>query len=377
MIGTALLMSFVPAHASKPRPTAALLLLALPLVACGARSELASDLPPPADGSCSSGSSQPTVLATFGKGDQGPTVSAVAITPQVAFVELAAGGRPQAIDRVPLQGGTPEGVIAGTNACPSTSPFGAETPIVTDGTTLYMIDTTLSAACQGASPNVSTYDLATGTLGTVPSPAGTGSLDVNALRATTQPGVHYLTGSEFDPSTSVLVHWDGTTSTVIANLPEWCWDMQIVGERIFVIGAHALYELPIAGGAATSLLPVTFAHGAALLAANSTSVFYTLEGTTILRRNVVTGATTTVATPAQPSLTSVRTWADDEYFYFGAGSPVPSGLLRVPVEGGPIETFWSSERQIDAVTTLGCNVYWVGGTDFPNGRPPELLAASK
>jgi hypothetical protein len=370
-------MSFAPAHTARPCPTGAFLLLALPLVACGARSELASDLPPPADGGCSSGSSQPTVVATFGTDDLGPTPFALAITPQGAFVELTAGGRPQAIDRVPLQGGTPEGVIAGMNACPSTSPFGAETPIVTDGATLYMIDTTLSATCQGASPSVSTYDLATRTLGTVPSPAGTGSLNVDALRATTQPGVYYLTGSEFDPSTSVLVHWDGTTSTVIANLPEWCWDLQIVGERIIVMGAHALYELPIDGGAATALLPVTFAHGAALLAANSTSVFYTLDGTTILRRNVATDATTTVATPAEPSLTSVRTWADDEYFYFGAGSPVPSGLLRVPVDGGPIETFWSAVRQINAVTTVGCSVYWLGGTDFPNGRPPELLVAPK
>ena len=370
-------ISLLPIRTSRLGPAAALLLLALSLVGCGARSELAADLPPLADGGCSGRSSTPSVLATFGTGIPGPSPFALAITAQAAFVELTAGGNPQSIDRVPLQGGAPLDVIAGTDACPSTSPFAGESPIVTDGATLYMIDATLGAACQGASRRVSTYDLATLTLGTVPAPAGTEGLDVNALRATSQRGVYYLTGSELDPSTGVLARWDGSASTVIANLPEWCWDLQIVGQRVVVIGAHALYELPIDGGVATELLPVTFAHGAALLAANATSVFYTLEGTTILRRDVMTGATTTVATPAQPSLTSLRTWADDDYFYFGAGSPIPSGLLRVPVGGGPIETFWSAERQIGAVTTVGCDVYWVGDTDFPNAQPPELLVAPR
>ena len=164
---------------------------------------------------------------------------------------------------------------------------------------------------------------------------------------------------------------------MISSLPEWCWDLQIVGQRVFVIGAHALYELPIDGGAATELLPVTFGHGSALLAANSTSVFYTLEGTTILRRDVATGMTTTVAAPSQPFLESTTTWADDDYFYFGAGSPIFSGLMRVPVDGGPVETFWSAERKIDAVTTVGCNVYWLADTDFPNAQPPELLVGPK
>jgi hypothetical protein len=252
------------------RRSATGLLLALSLSSCGARSELASGIPPPVDGGCLSGPSQPQVLATLGTGDSGPSPFALAITPQAAFVEVLLAGNPLAMERVPLGGGTSEGVIPGASACPSTSPFGAETPIVTDGTTLYMIGVTWTAACQGTTASVSTYDLATGTLGTVPPPSGTDTLDVNALRATAERGVYYLTGSEFDPSVGALVHWDGATSTVIASLPEWCWDLQIVGQKVFVIGAHSLYELPIDGGTATDLLPVTFGHGSALLGANAT-----------------------------------------------------------------------------------------------------------
>jgi hypothetical protein len=327
---------------------------------------------------CQGGSSQPRVLATFGQGDLGPSPFALAITPQGAFVEITAGGNPVSIDRVPLQGGTPQSVITGSHGCPSMSPFGGETPIATDGVTLYMIGADLSGgACEGATPTVSTYDFATGTLGSVPPPSGTGSLNVIALRATTERGVYYLTGSEFDPSTSDLVHWDGTASSVISTLPEWCWDLQIVGQTVFLIGAHALYELPIGGGVATQVTTVTYGNGAALLAANSSSVFYTVDGTTILSRNVATGMTITVAAPSKPSLASVTTWADEDYFYFGAGSPPYSGLLRVAVGGGAVETLWSSERKIDAITTVGCNVYWLADTDFPHAQPPELLLGSK
>jgi len=325
------------------------------------------------------------VLATFGRGDLGPNPFAFAVTPRGAYIEVL-GVSPLLIDRVPLQGGAPESVLMASNGCPSASPFGSETTVASDGSTLYMISVDFSASCEGASPSVSTYDLATGSLGTIPPPSGTGNLNVNALRATTQRGVYYLTGTEFDPSTGVLVHWDGATSTVIATLPEWSWDLQIVGEKVFVLGAHALYELPLGGGAATNITPVTFGQGAALLAANSTSVFYTLDGTTIVGRNVATGMTITVATPSEPMLSSTATWADDDYFYFGAGSPIDRGLLRVPVGGGllrvpmgggEVETFWSAERRIDAVTTVGCKVYWLAATDFPHGKPAELLVGSR
>ena len=57
------------------------------------------------------GPSQPTVLATFGEGDLGPSPFAFAITPHGAFVEMTSGGNPRAIVRVPLSGGTPVSVI--------------------------------------------------------------------------------------------------------------------------------------------------------------------------------------------------------------------------------------------------------------------------
>jgi len=40
-----------------------------------------------------------------------------------------------------------------------------------------------------------------------------------------------------------------------------------------------------------------------------------------------------------------------------------------------VETFWSSDRRIDAVVTVGCEVFWLAGDDFPDGLPGELLVA--
>jgi hypothetical protein len=372
-------MSFLRARSSRRLRGATGFLFAASFVSCGARTELASvQVKDAGTSGCRSGSSQPTVLATFGAGDLGPSPFAFAITPQDVFVEISAGGNPVAVDRVPLQGGTPQTVITGKHGCPSMSPFGGETPVATDGATFYMIGADLAgAACQGSTPTVTTYDVATGALGTVPPPNGTSNLNIIALRATAERGLYYLTGSEFDPSTSDLVHWDGTASTIVSQLPEWCWDLQIVGQTAFLMGAHELYEMPIGGGAATAIAPVTYGNGAALLAANSTSIFYTVDGATILGRNVATGMTITAAAPTKPFLESEVTWADDDYFYFGAGSPTHSGLMRVAVGGGAVETFWSSDRKIDAITTAGCNVYWLADTDFPNAQAPELLVGSK
>ena len=80
----------------------------------------------------------------------------------------------------------------------------------------------------------------------------------------------------------------------------------------------------------------------------------------------------TVASPAKAYVSSATAWADDRYLYFGANGS-QTGLLRVPVRGGAIETFWAAPRKIDAVTTVGCNVYWIADTDYPDLAPPELL----
>jgi hypothetical protein len=313
------------------------------------------------------------VLATFGTGISNQIPFALAVASGSVYVELLFGSVPDAVVRVPATGGPPERILMGANGTPSMSPF-SEAPLVTDGAFLYMVGVDFTASGIGSSPTVTTYDLATGAVGAIPDPPGTSPLDVSVVRATNEPGAFYLTGSEFDPSTSDLVHWDGTRAVVVGVLPEWCYDLQIVGGSVFVLGAHGFYELPVAGGTASEITPVTFGMGSALIGANSTSVFYTVDGAEILRRTVATGATISVASVPGAALDSGSAWADDAYLYFGQ-SQSWSGLLRVPVGGGPVETFWSSDRRIDAVVTVGCEVFWLAGDDFPDGLPGELLVA--
>ena len=354
------------------------LVVALAVVSCGARTDLAVGVPQldaedaamGEDSGCGGGATA-QVVATFGTGDLAPDVFTFAVAEGFAFVETGASGNPLAIVRAPLGGGAAVTAVAGQPpgcGAASMSPFGYESPLVTDGTTLYMASLDFSATGQGSSPTVTSYDVFTDALGVVPPPAGTASLNVSALRATTARGVYYLTGSEFDPSTSDLVHWDGVTSAVVATLPEWCYDLQIVGETIFLLGAHALYQMPLEGGPIAVDTPVAFAMGVALLGANSTALFYTTDGVHIVRRTPA-GATLAVAAALMDGYGIA--WADESYLYFSA----PSGLLRVGVHGGAVETFWPSTRSIKAVMTVGCHVYWLADTDFANNIAPQLFVA--
>jgi hypothetical protein len=43
--------------------------------------------------------------------------------------------------------------------------------------------------------------------------------------------------------------------------------------------------------------------------------------------------------------------------------------------GGPVETYWPSTRNIKAITTVGCHVYWLADTDFLNDVAPQLFVA--
>jgi hypothetical protein len=355
------------------------LVVALAVVSCGARTDLAVGVPQldagedvamGEDSGCGGGATA-RVVATFGTGDLAPDVFTFSVAEGFAFVETGVSGNPLAIVRAPLGGGAVVTAVAGQPpgcGTASMSPFGYESPLATDGTTLYMASLDFSATGQGSSPTVTSYDVSTNALGVVPPPAGTASLNVSALRATPAPGVYYLTGSEFDPSTSDLVHWDGVTSTVVATPPEWCYDLQIVGETIFLLGAHALYQMPLAGGPIVVDTPVTFATGAGLLGANSTAVFYTTDHVHVVRRTPA-GATLTLASALENGYGIA--WADEIYLYFSG----PAGLLRVGVLGGAVETFWPSPRSIKAVTTVGCHVYWLADTDFANNIAPQLFVA--
>ena len=72
-------------------------------------------------------------------------------------------------------------------------------------------------------------------------------------------------------------------------------------------------------------------------------------------------------------LGGTTTWADDDYVYFGAGSPIDMELLRAPVGGRPpSRRTGAPSGRIDAVTTVGCQVYWLADTDFGSAQAPEL-----
>jgi hypothetical protein len=363
---------------------------------CGARTELtvasptdagsdvlqADSAPPSLDASCGAVGSAPQVLASFGTGaPNGPTLWSLAITRGAVFVDATdASNSPLAVYRVPLGGGTPMSLVSGQSGCPSMSPFATESPLAADDASLYMVSADFTATCQGSSPTVTTYNVATAALGSVPAPSTTAALNVTALWATPgDRGVYYLTGSEFDPSTTDLVHWDGATSAIVSSLPQWSYALQVVGTFAFALGRNALYKVPLTGGAATEVAELDPDAGTpTLLGANSTALFYTPDGARLVRLTAQTGDTTEIT-----SLTSVSygpSWADDRYVYFGGYEPpsglVMGGLYRVPAGGGAVEAFWT-DGTVRAVMAFGCAVYWLTDVNFGQNLPSQLLVAAE
>jgi hypothetical protein len=113
------------------------LVVAVAVVSCGARTDLAVGLPQldagedvamGEDSGCGGGGTA-RVVATFGTGDLAPDVFTFAIAEGFAFVETGASGNPLAIVRAPLGGGAAVTAVAGQPpgcGTASMSPFGYE-----------------------------------------------------------------------------------------------------------------------------------------------------------------------------------------------------------------------------------------------------------
>lgn len=360
-------------------PRVALLTVFLTAVAaCGSRTGLETSFASStADaGPCADSPAGPTVLAALGDFTNFQSPFALTVFGDTVYFAVHSGNNnPLGIYGVPATGGAPpRELIAGVFGC-AESPFGYG-PVATDGAFLYTPQEDEVSLCGGASLRVTTYDLRTGALSALPNPAEPAEMYVNNVLALPGRGVFWILGSPYGPSFTYFVRWDGSETAIVATMRDWVVDFVVAGDQVFLQSDTTLYQAPLDGtGDAAAVVDTLVADHSALLGGNSSSAFYTKDGSTILRRDVTGGAVGTVATTPGARLAHVTAWVDEDWVYFaGAGAPTASGgMLRVPVSGGPVSTFWASDWLLTGVTSDACNVYWLADEDFTNSLPSEVL----
>lgn len=344
------------------------------LLGCGARSDIelsaggAAAPPPDTDAdACPGAPDAPTPLATISGMCTGPTALTIA-NEHLYYGVFVQCGEPNGtgdIRRVPLAGGMPEDVDSGNYD------YG---PIVHDTTNLYVpkVVTTPGTSWHAG---VAALPLVGGAAKILMSPSPQpGPLYVTDLWASDATGAVWLfsTGSPSDPT--LLARSDGAGPGLVASIPGWAFELVVAGEQVFVHATHALYSVPLAGGPATELRPLTL--DAALLGVTASAVFFTPDGTSIVRREVATGAETTLTTGASIHTAvfanRVASWVDETGVYFGEGEM----LKRVGLDGGAPEVLASETgRQVQAITSDGCDVYW--GVTASGSAPAEVRVRSK
>jgi hypothetical protein len=372
----------------------ALLLLSIACsAACGARSELLEPRAPsdagtrdvpvaPGDaGGCGPLSSTPTELATFGSasvvGGLGLDPVQLVVAGGSVYVEvLDTSGSPHSIERVPLGGGASTTMLTGMTGC-NTSPFNVG-PLVSDGTHLYTVDTE-STGCSGYPRHVTALDLADGSVATLPDPLDGPDVRVLGIVASSdRVGALWLSQDQYVAMPSAnLVRWDGTSASVVGTVPGLGVDFVAAGDAGFEETYQDLFSIPLASQPlAASRIGATSIDTFRFVAANHHAVFFARGGDTIVRRDAATGMESVVVTSG--AMTRARFarpgWADDEWLYYFAGTTTPS-LVRVPEHGGASETVWSDpHRQLVAVTSDECSIYWLAGRSFsPTEQAPALM----
>jgi hypothetical protein len=362
----------------------------LALLGCGARTDLATatatvtassdaGVPPPTDPACAGAPAEPLLLATVGEFSRYDKVTAMVVAGGALFYAVSDGGNdPLAIVRVPIGGGPVTEVVKGASGCEATSPF-AYGPLATDGRLLYTNDEE-SIGCTGYAVRVTTIDVATGALGSLPFPPGVDaeprSLFPKALRG---GGAAWVVDPGTYTGPVVVAAWTGgPTSRVVATLPAWTTGFERVGDTGFAAtidkGTATLLAVPLAGGAPTAL--GTFGPKLSLHGANDDALFFTPDGTTLARRDAATGEVTTLAIPLPTHAFHV----DRDHVYTDSVGQTPTSfpavLTRVPAKGGAPEEVWRDDARngIQAITTDACNVYWVAGPDYDASAPPAVFA---
>ena len=314
--------------------------ICLLLVGCGSRSGLnaaveeADASPPP---SCPGSPDQPLMLATVGEFAKYDKVTAMTVANGFVYYAVNDGSNnPVAIFRVPTSGGTSSAVIQGQGGCDVSSPF-AYGGLETDGRYLFTPDEE-AVGCTGYSARVTAYDTTNGALFQLPIPPGADA-EPRAVspRALAGGGVVWA----IDPGTYtgpiVVARWTGgPTSTLVATLSEWATGFVVAGGVGFVstiaTGTVTLDQVSLTDGTVTPL--GQFGTDFVLLGANDEAIFYTPEGKTFARREVVSGAVKSLGVP----LPLHAMWVDHDYLYndsIGVSPPsFPAVLTRIPATGG-------------------------------------------
>ncbi len=357
--------------------------LALPLIAlglggCGARSGLLAanldgaatgrDAPGGDAGECAGSPATAVTLASFTGTNAEPV--ALILAPPHAYVGVF---QLSEIDRVPLVGGEPVRTSI-------SSYLGG--PLASDVGHLFYPRSAPNVGRLG----VNSYDLATGHSSELASPTfptlPLTEAVVNGLAGAGdgQPGACWLLTRSLASGTqheTMLVRWDGAALASILIAPLHLHDLHVGAHQAVARSAKAIYALPLAGGEPLQLA-ATLSAKAAVLAVHGDLAFLTLDGASILRVDLVTGAQTTLVADvtlercgycAEPAA-----WADESSLYFvdGALGGVGTTIRRVPTRGGAAEPIWSHDSSVVAAMAGDrCNLYWLAAL---SSGPPVLLA---
>jgi hypothetical protein len=168
----------------------------------------------------------------------------------------------------------------------------------------------------------------------------------------------------------------------VVDFQESMFDFVVSGEQALVAGPKGLVLVSLSGTPSVSALaPIADAAKFGFIGANATAFFYTEDGTSVERRDAVTGAVTTIASGVSVSAAD-SLWADDDWVYVRVdqgGTSSPAALGRVPAAGGPVETIYEDTARdgIQAVTSDACNVYFVAGPNQDAADPPGLFVLGR
>jgi hypothetical protein len=314
------------------------------------------------------------------------TGTALAVTSNAVYfdVGIGLGTAKGALAMAPLQDGEPLGEPPSRFASDAIYSSG---PLVHDGMHLYFPDAgvvgpgTLPGDTQIVRQNVVAAPLLGGPSITLDNPPQAEPFLVNDVAADPRGGVLWLLWNYVSGGATVLARWDGATTTTLASFAEAATGLAASASSAFVLTGHALYSVPLAGGAPVELRSMPAAAFTELLGLDEPWLFYSPDGASIVRRDISSGKEITLAhgvdlVPGTGG--GQHGWADSSGDYFLTGSHgAPKRLLRLNVDGGAPEVLSDAPDHAPsgAVATDACNVYWltssfaasgVGGPDGPS-----------
>ena len=192
-------------------------------------------------------------------------------------------------------------------------------------------------------------------------------------------------------SGGLLAHWDGAATTTLASFPELTIDLAVSATQAFVLTSRALYSVPLPGGAPVELrawptVSLDSLPQPQIVAISDQALFYSLDATSIVRRDIGSGDERTIASGLtfESNLWGMGRigWADSSWVYFFTGQSLSDlwTLSRVKVDGGEVEILWDSPTRPPSLAVVGdaCSIYWLTASaptppldNFTNG--PSIL----